>query len=187
MAKPLVLWQSNHHLIMPRDYLEEFSTKSISLGALLYFHELILFCSKNTIFQFQFTTRLKLLVIKSILVTFTKHTLNKNKRIQLPLSPQQECYYTFITLLKTVFWNNFNKFFFIIMADRCFTKSKFFSYWNIKNLTSVKIKFSNIVLKLMRFFLKRGFNLKYSYFSNTKYNFMKWKFSLIYYSEQWWI
>lgn len=107
MAKPLVLWQSNHHLIMPRDYLEEFSTKSISLGAILYFHELILFCSKNTIFQFQFTSRLKLLVIKSILVTFTKHTLNKNKRIQLLLSPQQECYYTFITLLNTVFRKNY--------------------------------------------------------------------------------
>ena len=40
---------------MPRDYLKEFSTKSISLGAILYFHELILFCSKNIIFQFQFT------------------------------------------------------------------------------------------------------------------------------------
>ena len=51
---------------------------------------------RNTIFQFQFTGRLKLLGDKKyFLVTFTK---DKNKRIQLLLSPQQECYYTFITL-----------------------------------------------------------------------------------------
>ena len=48
MAKPLVLWQSHHHLIMPRDYLK-FSRKNTFDGILLSIEK------SNEMFQTNFS------------------------------------------------------------------------------------------------------------------------------------